>query len=169
MYLETLCTSSMCAFLFVLIICMSPWLIPVYEFVDGVVKTVDPQLYNWELRPTQSLKRHHRGPCDLGYLRPPSQLLGAKTKERETETPFFPFGVKRKCGNKRQRGREEKHVLNSEKNKKKRKTQSDRFVSWPHTEKALKVLYGTPKSREYKCFTYRCYFCLAVALKSILC
>lgn len=105
-YLETLCTSSMCAFLFVLSICISSWVISVC--VDGVVKTVDPQLHNRELHPIHPLNLHHRDPCDLWYLRPPSQLLGTKTKEREW----------RKCGNKRQRGREEKHVLNSEKNKK---------------------------------------------------
>lgn len=95
--------------------------ISVHERPVGVVKTARPQLHNRELHPTWSLKLHHRDPCDLRYLRPPSQLLGAKMKHLETETPFFPFGVKRKCGNKRQRVGESKHVQNSEENKEERK------------------------------------------------
>lgn len=77
--------------------------------VASVVITVDPWLHNRELCPPWSLKLHHRDPCDLQYLQASSQLLGAKTRNRQTDEqrhPVFPFGVKSKCGNKKQRVRE---------------------------------------------------------------
>lgn len=122
-YLENLCTSNICAILFVFSICIASW---VYHVV-GVVITVDPQLHNRDLLPTQSLKLHRGDTCDLWYLRPPSQLLGAEMKQLETETLFFPFGVKRKCGNKRQRAREGKHAQQWEEKK-----TAKQFVSWPN-------------------------------------
>lgn len=79
-YLETLCTSSMCAFLFVLSICISSWVISVC--VDGVVKTVDPQLHNRELHPIHPLKLHHRDPCDPCFGLPLSCLERKRKSER---------------------------------------------------------------------------------------
>lgn len=140
---ESLCASSnMCAFLFVSSIYAA---LSEYMPVVSVVITVDPQLHNRELHPTQSLKLHRRDPCDLRYLQPPSQLLGAKMKCRQTETLFFPFGVKRKCGNKKQKSERGKHVLNSENFFLKKENTDKHFVSWPHIQKSTKS--GTSKSR----------------------
>lgn len=146
---ETFCASSnMCAFLFVSSICAALQSICDYVCAVGVVITVDPQLHNRELHPTRSLKLDRRDPCDLRYLRPPSQLLGARTKCRQTETPFFPFGVKRKCGNKKQKSERGKHVLNSEKKKLKKKENTDkRFGSWPHIQKRPKSVIISPEDR----------------------
>lgn len=60
-------------------------------------------------------------------------------KRLETEISFFPFGVKRKCGNKKQRVREGKHVLNSKENKKRKKTQIDALLVCLTYRKTLKV------------------------------
>lgn len=71
----------------------------IFRSISAHVCKVLTQLHKRELRPPQSLKSSTAGnPRDLPCLRPPSQLLGARTETAADQDSFL-LGVKRKCGN----------------------------------------------------------------------